>query len=170
VIVYSYETEDTPCFWSEPANVSGSETVPTNAAPAVASVERHYSAFIPTTSCSAPVPRLGTQSLAGITRSTRSLCIGTTGSHVPYKSLIRIHAVFEPDATRAGLQVSALACPGVITAPGFDIICTVSTFHRRFAFARLSRPYLTESRPAVSATFTTSALNDSSSRWFGADS
>jgi hypothetical protein len=36
VIVYSYEIEDAPCFWSEPANVPGSETVPTNAAPAVA--------------------------------------------------------------------------------------------------------------------------------------
>jgi hypothetical protein len=35
-ILYSYETgEDTPCFWSEPAVVPGSETVPSNAAPAV---------------------------------------------------------------------------------------------------------------------------------------
>ena len=32
VILYSYETQDTPCFWSEPATVLGSST---NAAPAV---------------------------------------------------------------------------------------------------------------------------------------
>jgi len=134
------------------------------------SIQRHYSAFLPTTSCSAPVPRIGTQSLTGITRSTRSLCIGTTGSHVPCKSLIQIHAAFEPDAARAGLQDSAHACPGATTIPGFDIVCTVSTFHRRFAFARLSGPYLTGSCPAVSATLTTIALNDSSLRWFGAGS
>jgi hypothetical protein len=134
------------------------------------SVQRHYSAFIPTTSCSAPVPRLGTQSLTGITRSTRSLYIGTTGSHVPCKSLNQSHAAFEPDAARAGLQVSAFACPGATTVSGFDINCTLSAFHRRFAFARLSGPYLTGSRPAVSATLTTIALNDSSSRWFGANS
>jgi hypothetical protein len=110
------------------------------------------------------VPRLGTQSLAGITRLTRSLCIGTTGSHVPYKSLIQSHAAFEPDAARAGLQVSALAYPGATTASAFDINCTLSAVHRRFAFARLTGPYLTESCSAVSATFTTIVLNDSSSR------
>jgi hypothetical protein len=116
------------------------------------------------------VPRIGTQSLTGIARSTRSLCIGTTGSHVPCKSLIQIHAAFEPDAARAGLQVSALACPEVTIASGFDIDYTLSAFHRRFAFARLSGPYLTGSCPVVSATLTTIALNDSSSRWFGAGS
>jgi hypothetical protein len=116
------------------------------------------------------VPRIGTQSPTGITRSTRSLYIGMTGSHVPCQSLIQIHAAFEPDATRAGLQVFALACPEVTTTLGFDIVCTISAVHRRFAYARLSGPYLTGSRPAVSATFTTIALNDSSSRWFGADS
>ena len=62
------------------------------------SVQRHYSAFNPTTGCSAPVPRIGTQGLAGIARSARSLRIGATGSHVPCKSLIQIHAAFEPDA------------------------------------------------------------------------
>ena len=117
-----------------------------------------------------PVLCIGTQSLTGITRSTRSLHIRATGSHVPYKSLIQIHAAFEPDAARAGLQDSALACPGVTTIPGFDINCMLSAVHRRFAFARLSGPYLTGSCPAFSATLTTIALNDSSSRWFGADS
>ena len=116
------------------------------------------------------MPRIGTQSLTGITRSTRSLYIGTTGSHVPCKSLIQIHAAFEPDAARAGLQVSVIACPGVTIAPGFDINCAISAVHRRFAFARLSGPYLTGSRPAVSATLTTIALNNSGSRWFGAGS
>jgi hypothetical protein len=113
---------------------------------------------------------IGTQNLTGITRSARSLRIRATGSHVPYKSLIQIHAAFEPDAARAGLQVSALAYPGLTTVSGFDINCTLSAVHRRFAFARLSGPYLTGSCPAFSATLTTIALYDSSSRWFGADS
>ena len=38
-----------------------------------------------------------------------------------------IHAAFEPDAARAGLQGSALASPGVTIAPGFDINYTLST-------------------------------------------
>src|SRR5437764_9140096 len=71
------------------------------------SVQRHCNAFVPTTSCSAPVPRIGTQSLTGITHSARSLCIGATGSHVPCKSLLQVRAAFEPDAAWAGLQVSA---------------------------------------------------------------
>src|ERR1700754_538608 len=131
------------------------------------SVQRHYNAFNPTTDCSAPVPRIGTQGLTGIARSTRSLCIGATGSHVPCKSLIQVHAAFEPDAARAGLQVSAQAYPGTTTIPGSDIFHTISAFHRRFAFARLPGPHLTGSSPAFSATLTTIALYDSSSRSLG---
>jgi len=110
------------------------------------------------------VLRIGTQNLAGIARSARSLCIGATGSHVPHKSLFQVHAAFEPDATWAGLQGSAHACPGVTTASGFDIDATLSAIHRRFAFARLPGPHLTGSGPAVSATLTTIALDDSSSQ------
>ena len=116
------------------------------------------------------MPCIGTQGLTGIARSTRSLGIGATGSHVPCKSLIQVHAAFEPDAAQAGLQVSARTYPGVIIASGSDIDDTLSAVHRRFAFARLPGTYLTGSSPAVSATLTTIALNDSSSRWFGADS
>jgi hypothetical protein len=58
--------------------------------------------------------------------------------------------------------------PGATTSPGFDINYMLSAVHRRFAFARLSGPYLMGSRPTVSATLTTIALNDSSSRWFEA--
>jgi hypothetical protein len=116
------------------------------------------------------VPRIGTQSLAGITRSARSLGIGATGSHVPHESLIQVHAAFEPDAAWAGPQDSAHAYPWVIINPGSDIDDTISAVHRRFASARLPGPYLTGSSPAFSATLTTIALNDSSSRWFGADS
>jgi hypothetical protein len=116
------------------------------------------------------VPRIGILGLARITRSTHSLGIGTTGSPVPCESLIQIHAAFQPDAVWAGLQDSAQTLPGVTPAPGFDIVDTVSTSHQRFAFARLSGSYLTGSSPAFSATLTTIALYDSSSRRFGADS
>ncbi|MGC2887959.1 MAG: hypothetical protein WB627_02755, partial [Candidatus Acidiferrum sp.] len=70
--------------------------------------------------------RVGTQSLTGITHSARSLCIGATGSHVPCESLFQVHAAFEPDVARAGLQVSAHTYPGATTIPGFDINCTIS--------------------------------------------
>jgi hypothetical protein len=112
------------------------------------------------------VPGIGTLTLAGITRSSVSLSIRTTGSHVPYVSLIQSHAAFEPDAARAGLQVSARTHPGVTTTPGSDVFHTLSAVHRRFAHARLSGSYLTGSRPAVSVALTTSALNGRSPQWF----
>jgi len=116
------------------------------------------------------VPRIGTQDLSGAAQSVLSLGIGTTGSPVPQKSLIRIHAAFEPDAAWAGLQDSAHTYPGVTTTPSSDINHTLSAVHRRFAFARLSGSYLTGSRPAVSTTLTTIALYDSSLWWFGISS
>ncbi len=85
-----------------------------NAAP---SVRPHYRAFLPTTDCSAPVPRIGTLALAGISRLDVSLHIGTTGSRVPQKSLIRIHAASKPDAARAGLQAPPALIPEATTIP-----------------------------------------------------
>jgi len=105
-------------------------------------VQRHYSAFIPTTDCSAPVLRIGTRDLTGIARSISSLSIGATGSPVPCKSLIQVHAAFEPGATGAGLQVSAPTYPRMTTNPGSDPNDTISAVHRRFAFARLPGPHL----------------------------
>ena len=134
------------------------------------SVQRHYRAFNPTTGCSAPVLRLGTRDLTGIARSTSSLSIGATGSPVPCKSLIQVHAAFEPGAAGAGLQISAPTYPRMTTTPGSDPNNTISAVHRRFAFARLPGSHLTGSCPAFSATLTTIALYDSSSRWFGTGS
>ena len=114
------------------------------------------------------MPRIGTHGLVGLPRLAYSLCIGTTGSPVPCNSLSQVHATYQPDAVWAGLQDSAQTYPGVNTAPGSDIIDSVSTSHRWFAFARLPGPHLTGSSPAFSATLTTIALYDSSSRWFGA--
>src|SRR4051794_30527112 len=119
------------------------------------SVQRHYGAFSPTTGRSAPVPRVGTLGLAGVSRSAVSLGIGATGSPVPRESLTRGHAAFGPDAARAGLQDSARAHPGATTGPGSDVDATLSAVHRRFALARLLGPHLTGSRPAFSATLTT---------------
>lgn len=48
-----------------------------------------------------------------------SLGIGTTGSHVPYESLMRARAVFTPDAARNGNQVILRACPGRMGSPRF---------------------------------------------------
>ena len=93
---------------------------------AAPSVQPHYRAFLPTTGCSAPVPRIGTLVLAGSTRSNVSLGIEATGSHVPHESLIRLHAAFKPDAARAGLQGSARADPRDDSTPGSDTVATIS--------------------------------------------
>ena len=90
---------------------------------AAPSVQFHYRTFVPTTDCSVPVPRIGTRALAGASRLSFSLGIGATGSRVPQKSLIRIHAASKPDAVRAGLQGSARTRPGGhYHPPGFDIV------------------------------------------------
>ena len=70
----------------------------------------------------------------GITYSDVSLCIEATGSHVPHKSLIRVHAAFKPDAAGAGLQDSAHADPGANTPSGVDIVHTLSARHRSVRF------------------------------------
>src|SRR3978361_1499680 len=51
------------------------------------SVRSHYRTINPTTGASAPVPRIGTRTLAATNRLGFSLRIGTTGSCVPYRTL-----------------------------------------------------------------------------------
>ena len=90
---------------------------------AAPSVQPHYRAFLPTTDCSVPVPRIGTRALAGASRLSFSLGIGATGSRVPQKSLIRVHAASKPGAARAGLQGSAQTHPrGHYLPSGFDTV------------------------------------------------
>ena len=78
----------------------------------------------------------------GFSRLDVSLCIETTGSHVPYKSLIQLRAAYMPDATRATSRIAPEFFPKESRAPGSDIILCVSTRHQRFAFARLPGPHL----------------------------
>ena len=47
------------------------------------------------------MPRIGTLALADALRLGFSLCIGTTGSYVPYQSLNQGHAAFMPGASWA---------------------------------------------------------------------
>src|SRR3954451_12114300 len=84
---------------------------PNNAAP---SVQPHYRAFIPTTDCSAPVPRFGTLILVGAAHLDFSLRIGATGSQVPHTS-----EVTPPPCRRARNQDTRPACPGVTTTLRF---------------------------------------------------
>ena len=58
----------------------------------------------------------------GFSRLDVSLGIGTTGSHVPYKSLVRLRAAYMPDAARAVIRTPPALIPGDGSAPGFDIV------------------------------------------------
>ncbi len=58
----------------------------------------------------------------GVRRLGVSLRIGATGSHVPYKSLIRLRAAYMPDAARAGFRATPELIPEESRTPGFDII------------------------------------------------
>src|ERR1700678_4301111 len=79
------------------------------------------------------------------------------GSHVPYKSLIELRAVYMPDAA---LAVSVHP-PSLSREKGQPPVLAssnpISTLHRRIACARLSQPCLPESCPGFSATLTTMA-------------
>ena len=86
-----------------------------NAAP---SLQLHYRTFITTTSCPAPVPRIGTPILAGASRLDRSLRIGATGSHGPCKSPVQVHAAFMPDAVWAAIRTPPRLVPGNDGAAG----------------------------------------------------
>jgi hypothetical protein len=67
----------------------------------------------------------------GFSQLDFSLCIGTTGSHVPYDSLMRACAVYMPDAARAGSGYPpnlsrGFGVPPVSTSPdSYDISATV---------------------------------------------
>ena len=78
-----------------------------------------------------------------------SLHIGTTGSHVPHKSLIRLRAAYMPDVARAAFRTTPELVPGDGRTPGFDITSGISTRHQRFACARLSGTHLMGSCPTV---------------------
>ena len=94
-----------------------------NAAP---SVQLHYRAFLPTTGCSAPVPRISTPILAGASRLDRSLRIGgdrfPRSVQEPSSESRRLHA-----GCRLGRnQDTPQTRPGLTTSPRFR--------HRRYAF------------------------------------
>jgi hypothetical protein len=98
-----------------------------------------------------------------------SLGSGATGSHVPYKSLIRIRAAYMPDVAQAVFRTAPELIPGDGRTPGFDITFGISTRHQRFAFARLSGSYLTGLKvPPLAATLTTAALDGRSLQGFEA--
>jgi hypothetical protein len=120
---------------------------PDDAAP---SVRSHYRTFFPTMSDSVPVPRLGTQALAGAPRLRVSLCIRATGSYVPHPCLNQDHAAFMPDASGAVGRFPSTCFAGQSLDPGFDVAFVLSTRHQRFTCVRLLDSYLTESCSAFS--------------------
>ena len=90
---------------------------------ATPSVRRRYGAFDPTPGGSAPVPRLGTLILAELLGLNFSLCIGATGSYVPYQRQSRAHAAFMPDAGGAVHRVSSPpSSRDTDLDPGFDVM------------------------------------------------
>ena len=111
------------------------------------SLQSRYRTFLTTTRDSAPAPRFGTLTLTG--RPLESLpwhrC---AGSHVPHKSLNRVHATFVPDADWAVNRSPPQTYPRLTTPSGSDVVPTLSTGHQWFACARLLGPHLTGSSPA----------------------
>ena len=115
---------------------------PVNATP---SLHLHYRDFNTTTSCPAPVPRIGTLTLAGSPlgflpyhhrddRFPRSAQEPRSGSR-------HLYAGRHP----GGKQVSPGFILGHRKDPSFDVVHYVSTPHQWFAYARLPDPHLPRS-------------------------
>jgi hypothetical protein len=87
------------------------------------------------------------------------------GSHVPYESQIELRAAYMPDAAWA----VSVHPPSLSRKMGQPPVLTssnrISTLLKRFACARLSQSYLSESCSDFSATFTTMPFGHSSLRW-----
>ena len=66
--------------------------------------------------------RIGTLVLAVLAACDFSLCIGATGSHVPYKSQIEVRAAYMPDAARAAFRATPKLIPEEGSPPRFDIV------------------------------------------------
>ncbi len=134
---------------------------------ATPSLQPHYRAFFTTTNYSAPVLRIGTITLEGPPlrafplhrndRFPRSL-------QKPESSSRRLYAGCRLDSK----QVSSRLVPGQRLKPGFDNISPC--FDTSSAVRLRSSPCFTPDRscPAFSLTLTTSALYQSSLRWFKA--
>src|SRR5713101_7560588 len=115
------------------------------------SVQSRYRTFCPTTDVSAPVPRIGTQTLAVTDHLGFSLRIGATGSCVPYRSLSQSHAAFMPDAGWAISRHLPNPCSRDRSLyPGFDVVSGLTTRHQRFTRVRLLETHLTECSSAFS--------------------
>jgi hypothetical protein len=115
------------------------------------SVQSHYRTFFPTTDVSAPVPRIGTQTLAVTDRLGFSLRSGATGSCVPYRSLSQSHAAFMPDAGWAISRHLPNPCSrDTDPNPGFDVALGLTTRHQRFTYVRLLETHLTKFSSAFS--------------------
>src|SRR5262249_24074302 len=113
------------------------------------SLRFHYRTFTTTTRNSAPAPRVGTRALMGLPLEPLPSHRGA-GSHVPHKSLYRIHAAYPAGRHLGSKQVT----PRLFPDQRLPLVLTSSirfrTVHQRFACARLPGTHLTESRPAFS--------------------
>ena len=86
----------------------GSEPRRNTAAP---SVQSHDRTFLPTTELLRPCAPHRYSGPCGFCHLNVSLGSGTTGSHVPYKSLIRLRAASMPDVARAAFRTAPELIP-----------------------------------------------------------
>src|SRR5712691_2051967 len=143
-----------PVAWKSSTALLGSRTPPVHTVDphpklddATPSLHPLIADFLATTSCSLPLPRLGTLILVGPPLGFLPLHRGTRfprSAQEPGPRSRRLHAGRHPSSR----QAPARAAPGVASRPGFGAINRLSTRHQRFTRVRLRGPYLTRSRRA----------------------
>jgi len=130
-------------------------------------LQRHYSAFVARTGCSVPVPRIGTQTLAGSPLESLPSHRGDRfpgSTHEPETDSRHLHAGRHADSMR----ISSALIPEERLAP----VLTSSLRFRRVVSGSLAFvfPFHTWHDLVVpfTMTLTTRALDPSRSRWFAA--
>ena len=129
---------------------------------------RELPRFTATTEQSAPGRRIGTFGLAILPLVPFPLPSLTRFSSSVRKPELESRLLYTGHRL-ASKQVSARLLPELGGNPGFDAVYGVSMRHQRFTCARLSNPYMTESKSRLlTMTFTTAAFDRSSSWLFEA--
>lgn len=108
-------------------------------------LQPYYERFCPR----APHRYFGSRSFRHLSFSLR---IGTTGSPVPHRSLIRVLAASMPGAGGAlsrPIDGRPHLIPETSLFPGFDTVEVISTRHQRFTCVQLLEPHLTRSLPRL---------------------
>ena len=135
---------------------------------ATPSLHPHYRNFVTTTSCSAPVPCIGTLTLVALTTWISPFTSRHLVPAVPYKSPDQTHAIYTPDTAHPITRFPMSLSQGMETPLVLMPILWLTTRQQWFRSIRLSDPHLPSYNSHFTSMLMTTTLNESHLKWFEA--